>query len=368
MSGRGKGGKGLGKGGAMRHRKVLRDNIQGVTNSAIRRIARRGGVKRISALIYEETRGVLKVFLENVIRDAVTYTEYARRKTVTLHDVLHALQRQQRTLYHIEGDLGMPVGRAPTRKQGRKSAPVQKQVQEQTQEQAQEQAQAPAPVQNVVSFLGNVPDDNRGNVSTLLVYGPMLGEANELQIQDKQHFLALVSKTFTPKINRHGIKIQDGEIVSACRKDLTNLLVYPGYFNQGYARQVLASLGITAQSSPGLIVQVNKLETVPIAQYGNLHKPSLNDTLKFIIAKQYAEGTPQEMHLVGSSFVPATSRVMAKGRLLLNDDQTKIYEFYMDVALLHALVYPLMVQSCISDFDPDTYSDSESDNSDQELD
>ena len=28
MSGRGKGGKGLGKGGAKRHRKILRDNIQ----------------------------------------------------------------------------------------------------------------------------------------------------------------------------------------------------------------------------------------------------------------------------------------------------------------------------------------------------
>merc|ERR1712035_177530 len=83
MSGRGKGGKGLGKGGAKRHRKVLRDNIQGITKPAIRRLARRGGVKRISGLIYEETRGVLKVFLENVIRDSVTYTEHAKRKTVT---------------------------------------------------------------------------------------------------------------------------------------------------------------------------------------------------------------------------------------------------------------------------------------------
>lgn len=61
MSGRGKGGKGLGKGGAKRHRKVLRDNIQGITKPAIRRLARRGGVKRISGLIYEETRSVLKV-------------------------------------------------------------------------------------------------------------------------------------------------------------------------------------------------------------------------------------------------------------------------------------------------------------------
>ena len=67
MTGRGKGGKGLGKGGAKRHRKVLRDNIQGITKPAIRRLARRGGVKRISGLIYEETRGVLKVFFENVI-------------------------------------------------------------------------------------------------------------------------------------------------------------------------------------------------------------------------------------------------------------------------------------------------------------
>tara|TARA_Y100000389_G_scaffold7456_1_gene7161 strand:+ start:6628 stop:7089 length:462 start_codon:yes stop_codon:yes gene_type:complete len=103
MSGRGKGGKGLGKGGAKRHRKVLRDNIQGITKPAIRRLARRGGVKRISGLIYEETRSVLKTFMENVIRDAVTYTEHARRKTVTAMDVVYALKRQGRTLYGFGG-------------------------------------------------------------------------------------------------------------------------------------------------------------------------------------------------------------------------------------------------------------------------
>ncbi|KAD3336423.1 hypothetical protein E3N88_31942 [Mikania micrantha] len=105
MSGRGKGGKGLGKGGAKRHRKVLRDNIQGITKPAIRRLARRGGVKRISGLIYEETRGVLKIFLENVIRDAVTYTEHARRKTVTAMDVVYALKRQGH-----DGDAEREVG------------------------------------------------------------------------------------------------------------------------------------------------------------------------------------------------------------------------------------------------------------------
>ncbi|XP_056224263.1 uncharacterized protein LOC130163857 [Seriola aureovittata] len=118
MSGRGKGGKGLGKGGAKRHRKVLRDNIQGITKPAIRRLARRGGVKRISGLIYEETRGVLKVFLENVIRDAVTYTEHAKRKTVTAMDVVYALKRQGRTLYGFgDGSLHGVFGQLPGEQQ-----------------------------------------------------------------------------------------------------------------------------------------------------------------------------------------------------------------------------------------------------------
>jgi histone H4 len=105
-SGKGRGKRfGGGKTG-MRFRKVLRDNIQGVTKPAIRRLARRGGVKRISGLIYEETRGVLKIFLEHVIRDAVTYTEHARRKTVTAMDVVYALKRQGRTLYGFDGKWG----------------------------------------------------------------------------------------------------------------------------------------------------------------------------------------------------------------------------------------------------------------------
>jgi histone H4 len=82
-----------------RHRKVLRDTLHGITNPAIRRLARRGGVKRISALIYEETRVVLKHFLRDIMRDALMYTEYARRKTCTAGDVVHALKRNGYFLY-----------------------------------------------------------------------------------------------------------------------------------------------------------------------------------------------------------------------------------------------------------------------------
>ena len=95
----GKSGKSYGKIGAKRIRKNTKEIILGITKPAIRRLARRGGVKRISGLIYEETRNVLKTFLENVVRDAVTYTEHARRKTVTALDFIYALKRQGRALY-----------------------------------------------------------------------------------------------------------------------------------------------------------------------------------------------------------------------------------------------------------------------------
>lgn len=61
---RGKRGKGLGERGAKRHRKVLRNNVQGKTKPAIRSWVCRGGVKRISRLIYEEFGCIVKVLSE----------------------------------------------------------------------------------------------------------------------------------------------------------------------------------------------------------------------------------------------------------------------------------------------------------------
>ena len=62
---------------------------------------------------------MLKVFLENVIRDAVTYTEHARRKTVSAMDVVYALQRQGRTLYGFSG----PHGPQPVPAKKKRSPP-----------------------------------------------------------------------------------------------------------------------------------------------------------------------------------------------------------------------------------------------------
>ncbi|KAI0171750.1 histone-fold-containing protein [Hypoxylon sp. FL1284] len=109
---RGPGSRGLGGKGIKRHRKILRDNILGITKPAVRRLARRGGVKRISAHIYDEARAAVKARLEEIIRDCVVYTEYRQRKTVTTNDVLHALRRQGRPVYGFD-DVTRGLGHRP---------------------------------------------------------------------------------------------------------------------------------------------------------------------------------------------------------------------------------------------------------------
>lgn len=86
-----------------RHQKSSHPTIEGITKPSLRRLARRGGVKRVSQLMYDESRDVLKGFLEAVLRDAVTYTEYANRKTIGSLDVVHALKRQGHILYGMDG-------------------------------------------------------------------------------------------------------------------------------------------------------------------------------------------------------------------------------------------------------------------------
>jgi len=75
------------------------NNEPGASRGGIRKLARRGGVKRIAGSIYDEVRTVLKSFLERVVAGAVAYTEYAKRKTVTAGDVVYSLKKQGRTLY-----------------------------------------------------------------------------------------------------------------------------------------------------------------------------------------------------------------------------------------------------------------------------
>ena len=71
----------------------------GITKPAIKRLARRGGVKRISSNIYLYTNHVLKAFLSEVLSNAIAITENRKRKTVSVMDIVYALRHQGRTIY-----------------------------------------------------------------------------------------------------------------------------------------------------------------------------------------------------------------------------------------------------------------------------
>ncbi|OBT75374.1 hypothetical protein VF21_04690 [Pseudogymnoascus sp. 05NY08] len=137
MTGRGKGGAfggaggksrfgGAGKGtavpnssgtrgvGARRYRKIVRDSIHGITKGDIKRLARRGGVKRISAMIYDDTREAMKAHLQLILKDCIIFLEHANRKTVTVGDVLFALKRIGRPIYGFGN--GYLQSDAPNRK------------------------------------------------------------------------------------------------------------------------------------------------------------------------------------------------------------------------------------------------------------
>ncbi|KAF7945957.1 uncharacterized protein EAE97_004995 [Botrytis byssoidea] len=98
----GPGGRGIGGPRLRRHRKVLKDNINGITKGDIRRLARRGGVKRISSLIYGDVREAIKSRLNEILKDCVAIVEHSKRKTVTVNDVIWALRRQGRPLYGFD--------------------------------------------------------------------------------------------------------------------------------------------------------------------------------------------------------------------------------------------------------------------------
>ena len=68
----------------------------------IRRCARRGGCKRMSATIYAPVRESLRKYLTPIIRDTVTFAEHSRRRTIIVADVLHALKRNHVTIYGID--------------------------------------------------------------------------------------------------------------------------------------------------------------------------------------------------------------------------------------------------------------------------
>lgn len=87
------------KGGSKKHRKVYRDNIQGITDNAIARLAKIAGVKRISGIVYEEIRGVIKSELDKIAYEIAIIKEYSDKKTITSEDLRFYLEKHGERFY-----------------------------------------------------------------------------------------------------------------------------------------------------------------------------------------------------------------------------------------------------------------------------
>jgi len=83
------------------HRKILKDTIRGITKPDIRRLARRGGVKRMSAAIYEETRVVLRARLELILSQLVTICSKSMKLLSADRVTWNAIYSCQHLLAHM---------------------------------------------------------------------------------------------------------------------------------------------------------------------------------------------------------------------------------------------------------------------------
>lgn len=89
--------------------------VDAITNNDIKRLARRGGVKRIGLLVPQEAKTALRDFLKTAIERASIYAGHARRKTVTTLDVVLSLKWQGMTLYGYEASTLFPNFRTSRR-------------------------------------------------------------------------------------------------------------------------------------------------------------------------------------------------------------------------------------------------------------
>ncbi|MGL5745504.1 MAG: histone H4 [Cetobacterium sp.] len=80
-------------------RRLRKFKSKGLSSGDIKRLARRGGVKRISKSIYADVQASLYEFVKDIVNAAAVYTEHAKRKTVTTTDVCMALKSRNVTLY-----------------------------------------------------------------------------------------------------------------------------------------------------------------------------------------------------------------------------------------------------------------------------
>lgn len=64
---------------------------QNIKKASLYKFCQKTGIDRVSALCYEELRGIIIKFLEQFLSTIVTRTEYYRKKTITVNEVIPSM-------------------------------------------------------------------------------------------------------------------------------------------------------------------------------------------------------------------------------------------------------------------------------------
>ena len=71
-----------------------------ISNSSIRRLGYRAGLKRVRKHIYKESTDIMYALLEACIKDAMLYAQSAGRVTISQKDVVRAINNNGGTIYN----------------------------------------------------------------------------------------------------------------------------------------------------------------------------------------------------------------------------------------------------------------------------
>ncbi|WP_433191617.1 histone-like protein [Nocardia sp. CA-107356] len=77
----------------MSQQKKTSGNKAGISRPAIRRLAKRSGVQRVSDGVFAKVNNVARMYITDILDRAVVYANQSKRKTVAHQDVLLAAQR-----------------------------------------------------------------------------------------------------------------------------------------------------------------------------------------------------------------------------------------------------------------------------------
>lgn len=77
---------------APRQRKLLRDNIQGISKPSLRRILLKAAVRRVEGSVYDNLRALIKDDVEKILKASLSNMQGDHRKTLVVRDASRGIE------------------------------------------------------------------------------------------------------------------------------------------------------------------------------------------------------------------------------------------------------------------------------------